>query len=725
MDLSEKEYDMKKRKRLFGALLVILALIIMQLPVSEADAATPSASDFKMEGSTLVKYRGTEKNVSIPDTVEVIGKGAFEDNTNIELVVVPNSVKRIERYAFWGCDNLDTVVLGRGLTTVGDYVFAGCKGLKQMTIPSNVTSIGVQAFGDCVNLKDITIPAKTTSIHETAFVGCYQLIIHADPGSVADAYAKDFYEKLKEMAEYQDVPGYDPSGDSQGGQNDNQTATPTPTPVATPEPSYPVGEEIGSTQVVGNRAVVFINASSLDVLGAGDNIAILQTPAADFSAGTQASGIPKFTIVDGSIVADQAYYRNADLESITLPEGIREIGQFSFARSALRKIALPEGVETISYGAFYHCDNLNTVQLPETVMNVEPKAFSYTGWVKNFLNGRTGEGDFLISGGVLVAYRGNSKDVSVPQNVRVIAAEVFLGHDEITSVTLPRSLRVIGEGAFEDCTSLSDINLNIGLEQIKDRAFLNCVAELVQVPSTVDTVGLRAFENINVEYTRHDPKISYEITATRLSNEAYRAPEPDADAVAAGVVVDMPDGASAVLEGAARSYVLQIAKSDDTSSTARAFQRAFGSNLPKGTWVYDMQLTDNSEIPLTKLGRQFLTVVLPLPDSLKGQEIRVFALDRNGQLEEIASELVTVNGKAAVRFQTNFLSQISLCPTGAAAGKLIEINVDMGSLSGPPETLIGTMSDGKVVKFIISGAMLLTGLVLLFTAKKKRERSIV
>ena len=110
---------MKKRKRLYGVLLVIAALVIMQLPVSEADAATSSASDFTMEGSTLVKYRGKEKNVSIPNTVEVIGEGAFEENKNIELVVIPNSVKKIEPYAFWGCDNLDTVVLGKGLNEVG------------------------------------------------------------------------------------------------------------------------------------------------------------------------------------------------------------------------------------------------------------------------------------------------------------------------------------------------------------------------------------------------------------------------------------------------------------------------------------------------------------------------------------------------------------------------------------------------------------------------------
>ena len=716
---------MKKRKRLIGALLVIVALVIMQLPVSEADAATSSASDFKMEGSTLVKYRGTEKNVSVPNTVEVIAEGAFEENDNIELVVLPNSVKRIEAYAFWGCDNLDTVVLGRGLTQVGDYAFAGCKGLEQMNLPSNIASIGVMAFGDCVNLKDISIPKETTSIHETAFDGCYQLTIHCDAGSTADIFAKAFYEKQQEMPEYQDVPNYDSSEEPKT--PEDATATVAPESVSSPEPTstsapvsdYSSGQELGSSKIVGNQAVMFINAETLSVYNASE-IAPSQTPAAEYSAGKQEGGIPKFTFVDGKIVADQAFYKSTELNMLTLPEGIREIGQFSFARSSLKEISLPKGVETISYGAFYHCDDLGKIDLPETVMLVEPKAFEYTGWMNDFLNGNTGGGDFLISGGVLAAYRGNGGAVTVPEGVRVIAAEAFLGHDEITSVTMPESLRVIGEGAFEDCTGLHEINLNKGLEQIKDRAFLNCAAELVRVPSSVETVGLRAFENVDTDYAVPFPVDSYEVSATRLSNEAYRAPEPDPAAVAAGVVVEESNGASAVLEGASRSYVMRIKQDRDVSAMVKAFQRSFGSGLPKGSYVYDTQLADSSGIPLKKLGRQILTVVLPLPESLKGQELRLFGLDRNGQLEELAVELVTVEGREAVRYRTNFLSQISLCPTGnVATGEIIEINVEMESLSAPSEVLEHQTISWK---YPIGGIVLLVGVFWMISGMDRKNR---
>lgn len=173
---------MKRKKRISGVLLTLAALVIMQLPMAEADAST-SASDFQIEGSTLKRYRGTDKNVSVPDTVQIIGNGAFEDDANIELVVMPNSVRQIESYAFWGCDNLDTVVLGKGLSEIGDYAFTKCTGLQQISVPSSVTSIGIEAFKDCANLTDVTIPPETVNIHETAFDGCVKLTIHYEEGA--------------------------------------------------------------------------------------------------------------------------------------------------------------------------------------------------------------------------------------------------------------------------------------------------------------------------------------------------------------------------------------------------------------------------------------------------------------------------------------------------------------------------------------------------------------
>lgn len=696
--------------------MLVTALVIMQLPVSEADAAA-SASDFRIEGGTLVKYRGTEKNVSVPDTVDTIGRGAFEDNTNIELVVLPNSVKNIEPYAFWGCNNLDTVVLGKGLTSVGDYAFAGCKGLVQMTIPANVTSIGVQAFGDCVNLADISIPPETGYIQETAFDGCARLTIHCDPGSAADQFAQSFYERQKEIPEYEDVPNYDPSVPTVP-----DTKEPTPEPAETPTPSETPaeqpGEELGSTHVVANTAVVFVDNSQLQVYG-GEPEKQPETAAASVEEvlGSLENGtVPKYAVVDGKVVADQAYYRNEELGGVALPEGVEEIGQFSFARSSLTSVIVPQGVKKIGYGAFYHCNELGDVMLPDTVMCVEPKAFEHSLWVERFLEGTDNDEAFLIEGGVLIAYRGNAKEVIVPEGVRVIAGEVFLGHDEIESVTLPESLLVIGEGAFENCCGLSRIIFGSNVEEIKDRAFKGSAVSEISVPASVKKLGLQAFGSAIRTYEFGEPEYTHETSAERLSNQEYRVYD-GAGAQEPGVTVNGPEGAAASLEGANRSYTLAVTVPEDVSDMESAFQRSFRRGLPEETTVYELTLTDSSGIPLTKLGNQALTVVIPVPEALKGRNLTLFTLDRNGQLEILPAERVSLEGAEAIRFKTNHLSLFAVYAAGEAdAGEeLLEVGTEFTSMSQGPETLDSSRSFRKNLQWLGGGFCLLTGGILILT----------
>ncbi len=674
---------MRRKRRILSVLTIIVTLIIMLLPVSEADAES-SASDFRMEGSTLVKYRGSEKNVTIPNTVEVIGRSAFEDNKNVELVVLSNSVKRIEPYAFWGCENLDTVVLGRGLSEVGDYAFTKCTGLEQMTLPANVTAVGIQAFGDCIKLRDISIPNETKSIHETAFDGCIQLTIHCEEGSVADDFAQAFYERQKDMPGYGEIPEDSSSGTVSDPSQPSASEPPASDSVGSGtsdsnESSVPAevqGELLGSTHVVGNRAVVMVNNMQLEVYGS-EGGQESGTAAGVISADSPDGEIPKYTIVDGKIVADQAYYNNSELSNVVLPTGIQEIGEFSFARSSAVSVVLPDGVEHIGFGAFYHCDELRDVELPDTVMCVEPKAFSLTMWVEDFLKGESvsAEDDFLVTGGVLAAYRGNAAEVAVPEGVRVIAGEVFQNHTEIESVSLPDSLLVVGEGAFEGCSNLSRIVLGKNVEEIKDRAFLGNTMSEVSVPSSVKKVGLQAFGNSLIAYESGEAEYTYEPSATRLSNSDYRgvsdAGEQVPDVTVTGLealfgtsVADNFSTGKISLEGADRSYTLNVSQTEDAAAMEAAFERVFQDAVPDDMLLYDLELTDESNIPLKRLGKQTLSVVLPVPDALKGQELMLFALDGNGQLEKRAVELVDVDGVEAFRFETNYLSVIGICGGG-------------------------------------------------------------
>lgn len=427
---------MNHKKWMAVIALAVTALILTHLPVSEADAAA-SASDFQTQGSTLVKYRGTEERVTIPDTVEVVGESAFENNQKVQFVVIPKSVKRLEAYVFWGCNNLEEVVLGKGLTAVDEYSFAGCTGLKQITIPENIQSIDAQAFAGCVNLTDIYIPATVTGIAEDAFLNCDNVTIHADEGSVAAQFAQKLAEQKNRDPLVTAAPVQTPTAvsrpDTQA--TTEPVSTATPAPAATPVP----GNVLGSTIIVGNHALVMVHPGEEKVQqGYTEPEAGQETgEEQDITAETENGKIPEWM-----------YYRNQSVSAVTIPEGTTEIGRFAFSRSSLRTVTIPEGVTVIDYAAFYHCDNLDNVILPDTVNTVGAKAFTHTGWLDDFEENSMD--DFLISGDILVAYKGNLPEVVIPDGVRVIAEEAFRNHTELKKVHLPASVTDIGNDAFPE-----------------------------------------------------------------------------------------------------------------------------------------------------------------------------------------------------------------------------------------------------------------------------------
>ena len=427
---------MNHKKWMAVIALAVTALILTHLPVSEADAAA-SASDFQTQGSTLVKYRGTEERVTIPDTVEVVGESAFENNQKVQFVVIPKSVKRLDAYVFWGCNNLEEVVMGKGLTAVDEYSFAGCTGLKQITIPENVQSIDAQAFAGCVNLTDIYIPATVTVIAEDAFLNCDNVTIHADEGSVAAQFSQKLAEQKNRDPLVTAAPVQTPTAvsrpDTQA--TTEPVSTATPAPVATPVP----GNVLGSTIIVGNHALVMVHPGEEKVQqGYTEPEAGQETgEEQDITAETENGKIPEWM-----------YYRNQSVSAVTIPEGTTEIGRFAFSRSSLRTVTIPEGVTVIDYAAFYHCDNLDNVILPDTVNTVGAKAFTHTGWLDDFEENSMD--DFLISGDILVAYKGNLPEVVIPDGVRVIAEEAFRNHTELKKVHLPASVTDIGNDAFPE-----------------------------------------------------------------------------------------------------------------------------------------------------------------------------------------------------------------------------------------------------------------------------------
>ncbi len=95
----------------------------------------PTSPIFVCEGTTLTKYRGRRKHVTIPQGIKTIANGVFLGRKSVETITLPDSVSSIEWFAFAGCESLETLVIPGHLKFIGVGIFDGCTNLKSLVLP--------------------------------------------------------------------------------------------------------------------------------------------------------------------------------------------------------------------------------------------------------------------------------------------------------------------------------------------------------------------------------------------------------------------------------------------------------------------------------------------------------------------------------------------------------------------------------------------------------------
>ncbi len=110
----------------------------------------------------------TVKNVLIPaqiDGVTIVGiapRVFCNNDASLVSVSIPNTVEEIGEGAFSGCVKLSTLRFASGsrLTTIGASAFWSCSSITSLTIPDSVRNIGDKAFCYLENLKYLTVSGE-------------------------------------------------------------------------------------------------------------------------------------------------------------------------------------------------------------------------------------------------------------------------------------------------------------------------------------------------------------------------------------------------------------------------------------------------------------------------------------------------------------------------------------------------------------------------------------
>ena len=313
----------------------------------------------------------------------------------------------------------------------------------------------------------------------------------------------------------------------------------------------------------------------------------------------------------------------AAFTSITFAEGskLESIGDSAFCDCKITTLSLPSSVKSLGHTVFKSCDELNTVEIPASVTDIQTDTFDeYFDADANEGAGNVtfAEGSiFKLQDGVLydsenlIRVLGWKETVVVPDGIKYIGADAFNAYDPkddtnstvLKSITLPESLVSIGKMAFRACKSLESITIPKNVSEIGDGAFSSCsslatvkilgpVKELtgingvfsgctelktITLPDTLTILGNRTFNGCKALETINLPESLTEIgdlaffQCTSLKN------------------VNIPNGVKTVgkqVFGNCNSLELAVIPASVTSIGQQAFQKAFnaeaGSLVMKG-----------------------------------------------------------------------------------------------------------------------------------------------
>lgn len=400
-----------------------------ELSYQEAKAVTAIGSEFK--GSTAIT---SFEELRYFKNLKSIGTEAFAGCSQLTSIVIPEQVGEIGASLFAGCAALEKVEVVSENTTfdsrngcnaivrkTDNCLVAGC---KTTVIPVDVAALGEGAFME-LPLTAVSIPKSVASYGKKVFYGCDDIETVMVGAKTPAALTSDVF-----------------------------TCTSRATLIV-PTGSLAAYEKANVWKNFLKR--IEISSSTLPIQFADSQVKELCV------ANWDQDGDKELSYAEAAAVTDlgEVFKNNTNIQSFD------ELQYFT-------------GLTTIGDQAFYHCSQLTSVVLPETVTAIGASAFQYC---------------FYLS------------SIRLSENLENIASDAFWNCVRLTSIRIPAKVSSIGDTVFGYCTQLTDVSVDPANTVFDSREGCNAIVETstntlyqafvsTRIPSTVTTIGRFAYSYV-------------------------------------------------------------------------------------------------------------------------------------------------------------------------------------------------------------------------------------
>lgn len=462
---------------------------------------------------------------------EIDGKAVVEIASNafigdsLRSLTLPDGVQTLGDKTFANSESLTSVKFPSRLQTLGDEAFSNCESLSSVELPDGLQHIGARAFYQCRSLKSLRIPDSLQTIGDSAFYGLQSLRrVDVSPNAnfrLIDGvlFSKDgktlvaYFENLRK--EYEKETYVVPNDIEKicGGAFAECKALKD---VALPVGIQTVGVDAFS-KCDALQSVTLPDSASQDVWKAARGLTIRLTP----------TPAPRLRAVDGVLfTADDKTLLSCprDKTELVVPDGVEEVADHVFfALPSLRSLTFPNGLKKMEQWSCAHCEALETVAFGDGLPRVEPYAF---------YNCRA------------------LRSVTFGDGLQTVGYNAFENCRSLESLEFPDGLQVVEDAALRNCSALRSITFGAGFLKIKSAAFYNCksleevvfaVGRDIFFCGGLQTVDYQAFYNCDALRSVTLPQ---SLTAIREAAFGYRYHKKT-------VVETYPDGSFAY------SYQLQ------------------------------------------------------------------------------------------------------------------------------------------------------------------------